>query len=224
MSLEKKRELILAMLLGDGYILSKGFSLGIRHSVKQKDYLEWKVELINNNNIFKKDVKIRKEYTYLKETNKTYEQYVCRKQEKNILEPLYYLVYKNKKKDIIEVMKYIKSDLSLAIWFMDDGCVRKKKERHKDGSIYYLKPTFHLCTHSFTYEENIYLINWFNKKYKIKAMLTSETKSKTCKKYYYLRFNKDDSLKIYNIIRRYVLQIPSMREKFSYIENTYYNI
>lgn len=95
----------------------------------------------------------------------------------------------------------------------------KKRNIRKDGNIYYRKPTFVLCTHHFSEEENIQICDWFKKRYMVDAKISYGTKSGL--KYVSLKFNADDTKKIYSIIRPYVNQIESMKKKFEYIENYY---
>lgn len=224
MTREKKIETLISLVLGDGCILNRNdiFYISINHGEKQKDYLEWKARLVDETKLFVSSTKIKSKITYLKETNKNYLQYYFCKTSKELKNlNLYNILYQDKKKSIHNALKYIKSDKSLAIWFMDDGSVFKRKKKHKSGDIYFLKPALKLCTHSFTYEENLEIIDWFKRKYLIDAKLVSETKR--YKKYYYLRFNSEESYKIYRIIKKYIIQIESMRNKFIFFEEYYYN-
>ena len=44
------RNLVLWMALGDGTLNANGY-LSIRHSIKQKEYLEWKRKILKENGI-----------------------------------------------------------------------------------------------------------------------------------------------------------------------------
>ena len=63
------------------------------------------------------------------------------------------------------------------------------------------------------------IIDWFKKRYLIDAKLVSETKRE--KKYYYIRFNSDESLKLFSLMKPYIDLIPSMKEKFSFFYEYY---
>ena len=48
---KKARHLLLFMVLGDGYIHNHCGYFSVRHSVKQKEYIEWKQRLLRKNGI-----------------------------------------------------------------------------------------------------------------------------------------------------------------------------
>ena len=214
----KEKELIISMIIGDGNISKIGekrYRLFVGHGEKQKDYCEWKMNLLNNACLFDNKLKM---HTKLAGKDKNYIQYFFSK-ENIVMKYFYDLFIEQKAKTIKNVLKYMKSPMSAAIWFMDDGSVFKKKKKHKDGSVYYLKPTLKLCTHCFSKEENLDIIDWFKKRYLIDAKLVSETKRE--KKYYYIRFNSDESLKLFSLMKPYIDLIPSMKEKFSFFYEYY---
>lgn len=220
MDLKKKnKDLLFGIILGDGsiYKANNSYEIYIGHGEAQIDYLEWKVKLLNDSNIFEKPLQIKTKLITLKQYNKQYLQYYTRKVNKSLKE--IYDVYYSENQRLKQLLHNIHSDRSVAIWFMDDGSVFKKKKKHKDGSVYYLKPTLKLCTHCFSKEENLDIIDWFKKRYLIDAKLVSETKRE--KKYYYIRFNSDESLKLFSLMKPYIDLIPSMKEKFSFFYEYY---
>ena len=215
---EKQNDLLSSVILGDGCIYKTGgsYSLYIGHGGNQKDYLQWKIDLLNDSGLFDNTLKMKSKIITLKQYNKQYLQYFVTKtwvQFKDIYE-----LFENKR-NIVSILKTLKSDRSLAIWFMDDGSVFKKKRKVKNGDIHYDKPTMKLCTHCFTKEENQEIINWFKRRYLIEPKMVSETKRN--KTYYYLRFNAPESLKIFKIIKPFVDEIPSMKIKFSFFYEYY---
>ena len=56
---EKEKDLLMSVILGDGSVYynknSNNYSIYIGHGEKQKDYLEWKTNIINEKKIYKKD-------------------------------------------------------------------------------------------------------------------------------------------------------------------------
>lgn len=78
-----------------------------------------------------------------------------------------------------------------------------------------------MCTHCFSKEENLEIIDWFKRRYLLEGKLVSETKKN--KKYYYIRFNALESLKIFKTIKKYIDEIESMRVKFGFFYE-YYNM
>ena len=210
-----QREIIISCLLGDGCLC--GYkdkngkriytSLRIKHSKEQYDYLYWKADLLNKLQYFKKNGVI-KDSLNISKSGKTYEQKYFSINNAKYLRILGKWMYVDGKKIVKNVLKYINSPLGLAIWFMDDGGLLRQKRKHKNGDEYFLKPSSKLCTHSFTYEENELISKYLEKTFNIKSRILKD------KKYYYLWFNKDDTFKIWNIIKMYVYEIPSMKKKF----------
>ena len=149
---ENVKQVLLGSLLGDGYLSksSKNASYVESHSPKQKGYLLWKVNILNE--FFR--VKTRftnngpKYYKYILSTNYSV-----------ILTELHNLFYI---KSVLPNRKWINivnpvilgqlTPLGLAVWYCDDGtyCVR-------DGSC-------GLSTQGFTYEENLLLKDYFSNK------------------------------------------------------------
>ena len=100
--------------------------------------------------------------------------------------------------------------LSLAVWWMDDGCLsiyKPKGERYGK-----------LCTHSFTLRENELIKKYFSVVWNIECKIKIEKQ-----KYYFIRFNATEMKKLINIIYPYVLEIPSMVYKIDmqYVNKTY---
>ena len=215
------KDLLYSLVLGDGCIYydekRDRYQLSIGHGPKQKDYCAWKLKLLNDSNIFSNEILLHKQEIHDKRNDKVYTQYHFKK-----TSPLLKDIWDDYHSDnrIELVLKNIHSDRSLAIWFMDDGCVEKHKNKHVDGSIHYARPSFHLCTHCFTEEENKKIIDWFKKRYLIEPRLAHDNRKNA--QYTYLRISAFDSEKLYKIIRPYVLQTESMRQKFKYIEEYYY--
>ena len=219
---KKEKDLLLSLILGDGsiYKINTSYSIEIGHGEKQLDYLKWKINLLNNNHIFKTPMVIHSKLIKLKQySDKTYLQYYSKKGCMDLKE--IYNIYYSENNRIKTLLSNIHSDRSLGIWFMDDGSVFKRKKKHKDGSVYYLKPTLKLCTHCFSKEENLEIIDWFKRRYLLEGKLVSETKKN--KKYYYIRFNALESLKIFKTIKKYIDEIESMRVKFGFFYE-YYNM
>jgi hypothetical protein len=120
------------------------------------------------------------------------------------------LFYNGKDKTIKNVLDYI-DDISLAYWYMDDGSLNKGD-------------TVRLHTEGFTFEDNMLLKNMFESKWNISPIVTKRrVKYKDeYKEYFYLRFNKEDSLHFFNIVKDYIYEsmlykIPSYITKCEHI-------
>ena len=215
-------ELILACIVGDGYIKKtrkKYYSLHFTHSPKQYDYLEWKVEHINNLEIIQKSTyknKMTISNMITKHSNgKTFMQKRATLYRSRLFSDIYKNFYNEGKKNIKKMLQYLENDLALAIWFMDDGSLLRYKRKHKNGDVYYIKPSCVLCTHNFSYEENVLIQEWFYKKFNIQAKIQKQ------RNYYMLFFNAKETYKIWLHIKKYVNEIDSMKQKFDLCINFY---
>lgn len=177
---KKEHDLIIGSLLGDSSIRQRDKNSCFRffHSIKQKKYSIWKLKILNKFNISEfREVKrkiINKQIHGIDFATKTH--------------PIfnYYrnLFYKNNKKEITEkILKQI-NPRSLAIWICDDGSFNKKQK--------YIT----LCTNSFNLKQHRLIKEFFNKKFRLDPTIGFRDK-----KYYYLRFKKQDSKKLINIIK-----------------------
>lgn len=109
-----QRSLIIGSVLGDGYIRimpgRKDAFLEVNHSLKAKDYVDWKYFVLKN--ICNSEPKER-------ETNEGRIAYrFFTKQDKEITE-IYNLFYQNGKKIIPKELEM--NPIVLAVWLMDDG-------------------------------------------------------------------------------------------------------
>ena len=222
---EKEKDLLMGLILGDGSIYKdrrcNSYELYIGHGEKQRDYLEWKLNILNNSGIFKNKIKEKSKIVKLK--GKEFLQFYFTKCSK-ITKEIYDLYYKDEVVNIDSILKTIKSDRSLAIWFMDDGSIYKRKNKKKDGTITWIRPSLKLCTHCFSYEDNLKIVQWFKNRYFVDCYIVSETKRNREGQpvYYYLNFNGENTDKIYKIIKSYITKCKSMEEKFEFLTK-YYN-
>jgi len=223
MNNKQKREIIFASILGDGYISNEKnqHRLCIGHGKDQLDYLNWKISLINSTGKLKECNSINR--SIVEFNGKKFVQYRAYWFGKKVLRLYYKRFYNRGHKTVAKVLKYLNSPLVLAMWFMDDGSVFKRKRRHKDGTEYFLRPSLKLCTHSYSKSDNEAILGWLEQTYGIKGYITIERK-RNCiasPEYYTLNFNAGESLKIWNLIKTYVVQIRSMQKKFSYMIEYY---
>lgn len=228
---KEMRELLCSMLLGDGSLVVDRclhrntnnfivhYSMG--HSTKQSDYLQFKANEINK--LFEKKkisrrCKIHTPYAvYLRSTGKTYHAQKAKLHWASYLKFLYWRIYKNKKgkkvKAIDYLLKNISSDKHLFMWFGDDGCESRSKSKHKDsGNSYYLRPRLKLYINNFTFGEAQIIRQWFESNYDVKPYIHHSGKINGSRPV--LAFSPDDSEKIFQRIRVYIKQIPSMKKKF----------
>jgi hypothetical protein len=212
------RELLCAMLIGDGYLRiseTPGHTVGsfwCEHSKAQYDYMVWKSELLNS---FFKHINIDREcklYTrdrFDKRTGKVYKSCSFCLNWKSYLSELHQKCYIASRKNNAYLLSQMTTDKHLAIWFMDDCSESKTKVKHKDGTVYYRNPYFRLAVQNLTHGEVVLTKDWFEKQYNVFPVLGKQ------KSGYILQFSVNDTKKLFPRIRPYVSQITSMRSKFS---------
>jgi len=178
---EHEQAVVIGCILGDGAMrCKKNALLEINHSAKQKSYVDWKYNALRR--FVTTPPKIR-----CGGFNRVAYRFTTRSLPE--LTTLYNRFYENNIKIIPKDLKI--EPLSLAIWFMDDGC---KSYR----AIY-------LNTQKFDFKSQVQLIRFLKEQFKIKASLNKD------KIYYRLRIAVESMQRFKSIIRPYVL--PQFRYK-----------
>lgn len=182
-----QKSVITGSILGDGYLRivpgRKNAFLEINHSYKAKEYVDWKYFILKD--ITKSGPKLRKG------NGKRIAYRFYTKQHPEITD-FFRTFYINGKKRIPN--KLVLDNISLAIWYMDDGS--------KCG-----KDNIYLNTQQFDITDQQKLILALST-FGLKATLQKD------KIYYRLRFLKESVYQLQNLIEECV--IPSMRYKLSY--------
>lgn len=115
---QRQVEILIGSILGDGYIYPAG-KIQLEHSSKSKDYVNWKFQELQNlaykklSTITRTDKRNGKQYTSCRFWLR---QYFC---------PWRKYFYRGNKKIFPHNLKI--TPLSLAVWYMDDGCYSDKK-------------------------------------------------------------------------------------------------
>lgn len=201
---KQSRNLLIGLLLGDGTISSNNV-FKLAHSFKQLDYLKWKIQLLNNNGVRNNGLKY-----YIKTSGYAKGNIVYYTQLSTVpfIKVLRRIVYKHKK--IIGNRKLLNrlSAQEIAIWFMDDGCINYRKR--KDGSImgFYL----HISTCEPRDEMQI-IVDYFKEAWNINFYLIHEGKNPDS---YSLCCGTKEGIKFINIVKPFVIQVPSMIHKITY--------
>lgn len=188
--LKSQREALIGMVLGDAYLQPTGkrnARLRLEHSVKQKDYIFYKYELLKN--------MMQRKPKFIKRFNphwkKHYSYYRLQSHSSPIFGKFRRWFYPEGKKRIpINIKGLLKTPLSLAIWYMDDGYYY-----HRDECIFlYLSdyPAQDIQRLKETLEENYDLLAKYKKRKKSER---------------YLFFNKEETKKFIRIVRPHIIPL-----------------
>ena len=194
--------ILIGMVLGDSYIgVNKAKTLAYLetlHKGSHKPYLIWKQRLIN----------YKFETTFRYKNNNGYDAFRFRtKLEKKLI----YLrkdFYVNGKKRVKSNLLNRLTDLGLAIWYMDDGCLSLGR---KNGRIN--RRNVFLNTQGFGLEGNVLIQKWLLSKYGISSNINQN-------RGFRLRLNTSNTLKFIEIVSPFVNFVPCMQYKI----NLQYNL
>lgn len=149
----RQKSILFGSLLGDSCIKSRNNSsayLSVSHSNKQKSYIDWLYEEF-------KSICVRPPQEYISKGK--YITYELASESRKDLKEIKNKVYTPVKKINSWWLEQI-DDLSLAVWYMDDGTL---------SYINKIKSIFSFATNSFTMEENYLLSNMLDIKFNIKS-------------------------------------------------------
>ncbi|MBS3083955.1 hypothetical protein J4423_04075 [Candidatus Pacearchaeota archaeon] len=180
---QEEHDLIIGSLLGDASVRQRNKNCCFRfsHSTKQREYAQWKHDLLTNFKInefreVKRKIKDRviEAIDFTTNTHPAFNYY--RK-----------LYYSSGKKVITQEILNQLNAFSLTIWVCDDGSYSVTQD-------YII-----LCTNAYSIEEHNLMKKFFNEKFGLDPTIGFRDG-----KYYYLRFKKEDTNKLIEIIRPYL--------------------
>jgi hypothetical protein len=212
-----KRTIVLSMVIGDGCLgvykteYNKTARLTIDHGIQQADYQAWKAKMLSF--IFEKDVRVRTGHK-----GQSVQLMVRNKK----LRVWHKFTYPNGRKSIPAILKWITNpEMALAIWLMDDGYCEPSYSKLADGSKKNYGARFRLFTNSQTQQEVEQIKTWLDNNFGLNVMIKHHLDSKTKERYPIIKFNNADTLKVWGLLREFILQFKSMKYKFRYAEQIY---
>lgn len=217
-----KRSLIIGMLIGDAYSRYRAKADGkpavefsVLHSQDQKDLAEWKAEKISRN--FGLSVKVR---------DAKYGDFSCSKfsiTQRKRLRVIHDWFHKNNHKVISEKIRFMDHPIGLAMLLCDDGSVRRRKKKHKDGSIYHLAPSITIATHGFSDLEVKLLLQHIGRMSGAEGYINPEKRVRRGEVVVHSRtnFNADNSKILWDCVSAWIPRVPSMMKKFQFIIERY---
>lgn len=214
------------MTLGDGCISYGGGykngqyssgKLSMKHGAKQKDYLEWKVKLLSQ--ALETQINILPCVSKIKATNKSYDQYQMSYTYRR-MKAWKKIFYQNNTKNIPRILKFIKQyPLAAALWLMDDGTSTRNVK--PNGTEVFTGLVLYICDQPKEHCEEI--AEWWKLHFNVTPKIKWQTQyyKGIRKEFPKLYFNNQDSLRIWNYIRPFVMEIPSMKHKFRHLEERF---
>lgn len=171
---QRLMDLILFCGIGDGYISKldpiRNCNLTISHSTNQLDYALWKVDLLEKHGLKFGDAYFRKDKNEVSFRSQRHE--LCTIIRKRL--------YQESKKVITNRILRRIDDLGFAIWFCDDGSysINKAKWRKQSYNINnrpdYKIQQFKLSTQCFSYDENVKIKDYLNKRFDLSWVITKD--------------------------------------------------
>lgn len=200
---KESRNLLIGLLIGDGTI-SNNNVFKIAHCEAQKDYLEWKINQLKSCGIRNNGIK---SYIKTKGFNIGVPVYYTQLNTIPFIKILRRVFYKGKK--IIGNRKLLNrlSAKEIAIWYMDDGHINIRKDKGRPCGFYIKIST---CEPK---QEVQTIIDYFKEQWNINFYMYHEGKKEDS---YSLCCGTKEGLKFIDIIKPYVLQVPSMIHKITY--------
>lgn len=201
---KNSRNLLIGLLLGDGTIQSNNV-FKIAHCEQQKDYLEWKIQQL-------KDVGIRnsglKSYIKTHGYNSGVPVYYTQLNIIPFIKVLRRVFYKPTKTIGNRKLLNRLDAKGIAIWYMDDGHINIRKDKNGRPMGFYIKITTCLPK-----RELQVIIDYFKEVWDVNFYMFHEGKKEDS---YSLCCGTKEGLRFIEIIKPYVLQVPSMIHKITY--------
>ncbi len=199
----ESRNLLIAMLLGDGTI-SNNYVFKLSHCIAQKDYLQWKIKLLNQNGLKNNGLK-----SYIKTVGYNPGVEVVYSQ-LSIIPFIKVLrrVFYGKKKVLGNRKMLNRLDAQgISIWYMDDGHINIRRTGDKIHGFYIKIST---CEPK---EEVQVMIDYFKEKWDVNFYMFHEGRKEDS---YSLCCGTKEGLKFIDIVKQYVIEVPSMHHKIEF--------
>lgn len=201
---KSQKSLLIGMLIGDGTITNHP-DYKIDHSMEQEEYLKWKLSLLDSENIKNTGFKLYKSSCgYNKGAT------ICRVRISTnmTIKALRRSVYIPKKTITRKLLNWLTAR-EIAIWYMDDGHINVNTSKQRSSIQHSIKIA--TCTDEYTTD---IIINYFKEVWNINFRPFKEGKNT----FSIASCTEEDCAKFVQIVKPYVLQVPSLLYK---IRNNY---
>lgn len=172
-------------------------NLGVRHAVKALPYMQWLRQELPI--LF-----VAKPRTFTTTAwGKTYTLLAMDSRVHPDLLPIYDMLYREGKKRVTAEFLSFLTPLSIAVWYMDDGCLYLNEKRY---------PYIMFSTHSFSQSEHYVIKEWFASQYDIHWNIGRERRSNRW--LYRLQLGKGQQVKAFlDLVRPHI--IPHFHHKLT---------
>ena len=204
------KQILLGTTLGDGNISPNGVKkarLRLGHGICQLDYLLWKIKmlkpLVGSFSLGERKSQSWSKYTVFGSQTLT-SRYLW-----HIYNDFYFERNGKIKKEIHSNVLNRLTPLSIAVWYMDDGCLGIYKTRGSNAGK--LVPWgAHLATHSFTYQEQELICEYFKRKWDIGFHILKQGDG------YFIVSDHKDTRKFLNLVEPHVIERMRYKVDTSY--------
>lgn len=205
---------IVGCVLGDGSLSKKDARLTISHTTPQVDYLKFKGDFFGGK------VTEFNSYGYssklIKRQSKTHNLSCPLNDQLRKLRELSYVDGKKTVKDLLPLL----DEISLAFWYMDDGCLKKSGQK-----AHYIE----LNTQGFSDEDQGLICDYFRAKFGFSPridVMSAEAHKFGGKKYKRIRLLNDDSDKFLKMVAPFVVDCMNYKlpQKYKTIAKHSYNM
>lgn len=196
---KEKKSLLIAMLLGDGTI-SSNYVFKLSHSEEQREFLEWKVKLLQDAGFKVNGIK---EYISKCGYNEGKKVLYSQLSINPTIKALRRTVYIPKKTFNRRLLNWL-DELGVAIWYMDDGCININTSKQRATVQHTIKIA--TCVSEDIVEM---IINYFLERWNIKFRKFPEGK----RTFSIASSSEEDFQKFVSIVKPYIQQVPSLLYK-----------
>ena len=196
---KEQKSLLIGLLLGDGTI-SSNYVFKLSHSEAQREFLEWKIDLLNKFGFKNNGVK---EYISTCGYNKGNKVLYSQMSLNPTIKALRRTVYTPKKHITRRLLNWL-TPIGLAIWYMDDGCINVNTSKQRSS----IQHTIKIATCVDLYTAQV-VIDYFKEVWDVQFRPFKEGKGT----YSIASSTESDCAAFIQIIRPYIEQVPSLLYK-----------
>lgn len=196
---KEQKSLLIGLLLGDGTI-SSNYVFKLSHSEAQREFLEWKIDLLNKFGFKNNGVK---EYISTCGYNKGNKVLYSQMSLNPTIKALRRTVYTPKKHITRRLLNWL-TPIGLATWYMDDGCINVNTSKQRSSIQHTIKIA--TCVDLDTAQV---VIDYFKEVWDVQFRPFKEGKGT----YSIASSTESDCAAFIQIIRPYIEQVPSLLYK-----------